>query len=171
MYTCNFYSKFEYSEKYILQKVLPKNLHEQCKKQSWMKIKIAEGLPEGKGVFAITDINRGTYVYNYGRIILNRNYCEKKLLPFEEKCNYLVEMKENIYGKWQKVFLNHDENTKDTFGKFLNHSRINPNVRCQIFAVEEQKVIVYFLLLLGISRKVSKLPGIMDQTFLVWVGA
>ena len=46
-------------------------------------------------------------------------------------------MKENIYGKWQKVFLNHDENTKDTFGKFLNHSCIQPNARCQSFAVEE----------------------------------
>ena len=169
MYTCNFYSKFEYSEKYILRKVLPKNLHKQCKKQSWTKIKIVEGLPEGKSVFAISDIDKGTYVCNYGGVILNRNYCENKLLPFEEKCNYLVEMKENIYGKWQKVFLNHDENTKDTFGKFLNHSRIHPNVRCQIFAVEEQKVI-YFLLLLGMSRKVSKLSGIMDQTFLVWVG-
>ena len=92
MYTCNFYSKFEYSEKYIL----PKNWHKHCKKQSWMKIKIVEG----KGVFAISDIDRRTYVCNYGGVILNRNYCEKKLLPFEEKCNYLVEMKENIYGKW-----------------------------------------------------------------------
>ena len=103
--------------------------------------KFPSKFPEGKGVFAITDIDRGTYVCDYGGIILNRNYCEKKILPFEEKCNYLVKMKQNIYEKWQKVFLSHEENTKDTFDKFLNHSHIHPNVRCQIFAVEEQKVI------------------------------
>ena len=47
---------------------------------------IVEGHPEGKGVFAISDIDRGKYVCNYSRVILNHNYCEKQLLPFEEKC-------------------------------------------------------------------------------------
>ena len=141
MYICNFYSNFEYSKKYILRKVMPKNLHEQCKKQSWTKIKIVEGLPEGKGVFAISDIEKGTYVCNYGGIFLSFRYCEKNLLPFDDKCNYLVEMKENVNGKWEKVFLNHDENTVETFGKFLNHSHIHPNVKCKIFAIDEDKII------------------------------
>ena len=118
---------------------MPKNLHEKCKNQSWTKIKIVEGLPEGKGVFAIDDIHRGTYVCNYGGSFLKSNYCERNLLPFENKCNYLVEMKENVNGKWQKLFLNHNNNTTETFGKFLNHSRIHPNVKCKIFAVEEGK--------------------------------
>ena len=104
MILCNFYSKYDYSEKYILRKVMPKNLHEKCKNQSWTKIKIVEGLPEGKGVFAINDIHRGTYVCNYGGSFLKSNYCERNLLPFENKCNYLVEMKENVNGKWQKLF-------------------------------------------------------------------
>ena len=76
---------------------MPKNLHEQCKKQSWMKIKIVEGLPEGKGVFAISDIPKRRYVCNYGGSLLN--IVKKIFLPFEETCKYLVEMKENINGK------------------------------------------------------------------------
>ena len=150
---CNFYSKFEYSKKYILRKVMPKNLHEQCKKQTWMKIKIVEGLPEGKGVFAISDIPRGTYVCNYGGSFLSIKYCEKNLLPFEEKCNYLVEMKENINGKWEKVFLNHDEKTVETFGKLLNHSRIHPNVKCKVFAIEEEQLIdILFITLRDVKK-------------------
>lgn len=118
---------------------MPKRLHEKCKQQNWTKIKIVDGLPEGKGVFAICDIERGTYVCNYGGSFLNNRYCEQNLLPFEDKCNYLIEMKENINGRWNKVFLNHDENTTETFGKFLNHSKIHPNVKCQIYVGEEGK--------------------------------
>ena len=49
-----------------MRKVIPKKLLEQSKQQSWKKIKIVEGLPEGKGVFATENLERGTFVCNYG---------------------------------------------------------------------------------------------------------
>ena len=131
---------------------MPKYLHEKCKNQTWMKIQIVAGIPEGKGVFAINDINKGTYVCNYGGRFLKNNYCERNLLPFEHKCNYLVEMKENINGKWQKVFLNHDDNTAETFAKFLNHSHMHSNVKCKIFAVEEQLLDILFITIRDIKE-------------------
>lgn len=134
---------------------MPKDLHEKCKQQSWTKIEIKDGLPEGKGVFATRNIKNHTYICNYGGSFYNRKHCEKYLLPYEEKCNYLVEMRENVEGKWQLVYINHDNKCKETFGKFLNHSRIHPNVKCRIFAVSNgptQYLDILFITLRDIKK-------------------
>lgn len=117
---------------------MPNYLRKKSKDQKWTKIKVVEGIEEGKGVFATDDIERGTFICNYGGHFLNKNYCEKNILPFEEKCDYLVEMKENINGKWVKMYLNHDDTSVKTFGRYLNHSRVHPNVKCRTFAVEDE---------------------------------
>lgn len=95
-----------------------------------------DGLPEGKGVFATEDMPKGTIVCNYGGKFHSHKYCEKNLLPFEQKCDYLIELRENMKGKWALVYLNHDSTT-DSFGKFLNHSQKHPNLKTKIFALGE----------------------------------
>ena len=128
-----------------MRKVLPKKLLEQSKQQSWKKIKIVEGLPEGKGVFATENLERGTFVCNYGVFFLKNQYCEKYLLPFDEKCEFLIEMEENCNGILNSFYLNHDQTTAFTFGKYLNHSVLHPNLECRTFAVDDDALDVLFI--------------------------
>ena len=80
-----------------------------------------------------------------GVFFLTSQYCDKYLLPFDEKCDFLLEMKENSNGILKSFYLNHDQTTKFTFGKYLNHSVLHPNLECRTFAVDDDALDVLFI--------------------------
>lgn len=133
-----------------MRKNIPDKFKIRCQLQTWEDVQVKSGLKEGRGVVANKVIEKGTAVCNYGGHFLEREYAEKYLLPFEEKCEYLLEMKENFRGKYKFFYLNHDDHSKETFGKYLNHSKKHPNVAIRIYA-DDKKLDVIFVT----SRKVK----------------
>ena len=101
------------------------------------------GLKEGKGVVAKKVIKPNTSVCNYGGHFIQHKYAEKHLLPFEKKCDYLLEIRENYRGEYKKFYLNHDSDSSETFGKYLNHSQIHPNVAQRIYSDGEKLEIIF----------------------------
>ena len=75
-----------------LRKVLPENLMRKCGNQDWSDLQIRSGLMEGNGVFAQEHFVKNTLLCNYGGVQGTRNYAEKYLLPFEDKCDYVLEL-------------------------------------------------------------------------------
>ena len=64
-----------------------------CILQKWPSIEVKEGLREGKGVSAVTNLKKNDAVCNYGGgDFLLSSYVEEHLIPYEEKCNYLLEI-------------------------------------------------------------------------------
>ena len=66
------------------------------------------------------------------------------MLPFEEKCEFLVEMNENYKGQKKLFYINHDEKSSETFGKYLNHSKNHPNVAMRIYVDGDRLEIIFF---------------------------
>ena len=59
------------------------------------------------------------------------------MLPYEEQCNYLVELREKTCdGASVKVFVNFDPGKEKTFGQLLNHSSVHANVEPKIYLSE-----------------------------------
>lgn len=114
-----------------------------CASQSWTGAEI-RSVAEGKGIFSTKEFEKNEVVCNYGGKFLSEEYATQHLLPFEEKCNYLIEIQENVNGKLVKFFLNHDEST-ESIGKYLNHSKLHANLRIRIFATKDNKLDVLFL--------------------------
>ena len=110
--------------------------------QDWTGLEIRK-VEEGKGVFARIDFKKNQVICNYGGKFLDEKYVKKYLLPFEEKCNYLLEFNEQIDGRFTKLYLNHDSST-ETFGKYINHSKLHPNLDIKIYATKDQKLDVIF---------------------------
>ena len=79
-----------------LRKVLPDSLHQKCREQSWQGLHIKSGIKEGKGVFSNAFLRKNTALYNYGGVKVSNSFAEKHLLPFDEKCDYLVELHEKL---------------------------------------------------------------------------
>ena len=65
-------------------------------------------------------------------IFLSEEYTKAFLLPYEEKCNYILELSERYKQKWVKFYLNHE-----TFGKYINHSKVYPNLTFKIFITKD----------------------------------
>ena len=76
------------------RKVLPENLLRKCGNQDQSGLQIWSGLVEGNGVFAQEYFVKNTPLCNYGGVQLTSNYAEKHLLPFEDKCDYVLKLHE-----------------------------------------------------------------------------
>ena len=88
---------------------------------------------EGRGVFAKVNINKNKVVCNYRGLILSAEEASKTLLNEPSECDYLLEMNENINGQTVKFCKNHDVMTDNIIGKYINHSKIHPNLKCRLF--------------------------------------
>lgn len=82
-------------------------------------------------------------VCNYGGMFLPEDYVEKHLYPDKELCNYLVELRVKNMNSLVTVYLNHDDSTH-SFGKYINHSKIHPNLGYKIYATSDAKVDIIF---------------------------
>ena len=63
-----------------------------CRNQAWSGLQIRSGLMEGNGIFAQECFIKNTPLCNYGRVQVTSNYAEKYLLPFEDKCDYVLKI-------------------------------------------------------------------------------
>ena len=76
---------------------------------------------------------------------VTESYAEKHMLPYEEQCNYLVELREKTCdGASVKVFVNFDPGKEKTFGQLLNHSSVHANVEPKIYLSESNKLDILF---------------------------
>ena len=67
------------------------------------------------------------------------------MLPFDDECNYLVELREKTCnGASVKVFINFDPGKEKTFGQLLNHSSVHANVEPKIYLSESNELDILF---------------------------
>lgn len=113
--------------------MISREFEERCISQSWPFIEVRGNLKEGKGLFAKQDILPFTVLCNYGGKVVTQAEANLELLPDPQKCCYLLEFNE-IRQKSQpeNLYLNHDDKTSFTFGKFINHSSIHPNSKFKV---------------------------------------
>lgn len=52
-------------------------------------------------------------------------------------------MREKHRGNWVKLYLNHDDSTH-SMGKYINHSKLHPNLTYKIYATKDLKLDVIF---------------------------
>ena len=66
---------------------------------------------------------------------------EEHLIPYEEKCNYLLE----IQITESKFYLNHiyAEMHNTSYGKYLNHSSKHPNLYLEIFEIDDKLDVIF----------------------------
>ena len=127
------------------RKYIPEEYREKCAFQTWEGVKIVPGLAEGRGVFSTKTFSRGSFICNYGGLNLAESYIEKHMLPFDDECNYLVELSEKTCdGTSVKVFINIDPGKEKTSGQLLNHSSVHPNVEPKIYLSESNKLDILF---------------------------
>ena len=123
---------------------MPRDIADKAYSNSWENLRIEKGLREGKGIFAEKDIEKGEAVCNYGGNCVSNTYAEKMLIPFISRCVYLVELFENYKNQWQLFYINHDENSKESYGKYLNHSEIHPNLTPKVMVTEHDTLDIVF---------------------------
>ena len=83
---------------------------------------------------------------NYGGVQLTSNYTEKHLLPFEDKCDYVLELCEMTDNGIKHIYLNCNPTTgSKTYGQLLNHSSLHPDAVMKIHATGKNKLDVIFV--------------------------
>ena len=127
------------------RKVLPENLLRKCRNQDWSGLQIWSGLVEGNGVFAQEHFVKNTPLCNYGGVQLTSNYAEKHLLPFEDKCDYVLELREMTDNGIKHIYLNCNPTGSKTYGQLLNHSSLHPYAVMKIYATGKNKLDVIFV--------------------------
>ena len=80
--------KFDFPQRIVL----PDNFVRKCRNQDWSSLQIRSGLMEGNGIFAQEHFVKNTPLCNYGGVQVTSNYAEKYLLPFEDKCDYVLKI-------------------------------------------------------------------------------
>ena len=118
------------------RKVLPENLLRKCRNEDWSGLQIRSGLVEGNGVFAQEHFVKNTPLCNYGGIQLTSNYAEKYLLPFEDKCDYVLELCEMTDNGIKHIYLNCNPTGSKTYGQLLNHYATGKNKLDVIFVAK-----------------------------------
>ena len=88
---------------------------------------------------------KNTPLCNYGGIQLTSNYAEKHLLPFEDKCDYVLELREMTDNGIKHIYLNCNPTGSKTYGQLLNHSSLHPNAVMKIYATGKNKLDLYLL--------------------------
>ena len=130
---------------YKFRHIMPLEIESLITSQEWPYVKVRDGLKEGRGVFAKVNINKNKVVCNYGGLILSAEEASKTLLNEPSKCDYLLEMNENINGQTVKFYKNHDVMTDNIIGKYINHSKIHPNLKCRLFVTSKGVINVLFI--------------------------
>ena len=128
-----------------LRKVLPENLMRKCGNQDWSGLQIRSRLMEGNGIFAQEHFVKNTPMCNYGGIQVTRNYAERYLLPFEDKCDYVLKLCETTDDGIKHFYLNCYPTGSKTFGQLLNHSALHPNAITKIYTTGKNKLELYSL--------------------------
>ena len=82
---------------------------------------------------------------NYGGVQVTKKYAEKYLLPFEDKCNFVVKLCETTEDGMKLFYLNCHPTESKTFGQLLNHSSLHPNVVTKICTTGKNKLAVIFV--------------------------
>ena len=127
------------------RKYIPDQYKEKCDFQSWEGVKVVPGLAEGRGVFSTKTFSRGSIICNYSGLNVTKSYAEKHMLPYEDQCNYLVELREKTCdGASVKVFVNFDPGKEKTFSQLLYHSSVHANVESKIYLSESNKLDILF---------------------------
>lgn len=106
-------------------------------------VEVRDGLPEGKGLFAKTEIPLYTFVCNYGGKLMTKKEGFSYLDRDGDFC-YLYEFSFEKAGKKQTFFLNHTPSSF-SFGKFINHSRLHFNVLPKVFFRSDGKPEIMFI--------------------------
>ena len=83
-------------------------------------------------------------MYNYGGVQVTRNYAEKHLLPFENKCDYVLKLCETTQNGIKHFYPNCHPTESKTYGQLLNHSSLHPNAITKIYTIEKNKLDVIF---------------------------
>lgn len=124
---------------------MSRDVEDKCLSQNWDGLEIRNNLKEGRGVFTKITFKKGTLVCNYGGLNLNAEYANKNLIPFEEKCDYLVELYEYTKKKTRQYFyLNSNPCEDNTFGQLLNHSSLHPNVVPKVYVTSKGELDIIF---------------------------
>jgi hypothetical protein len=89
-----------------------------CLTQSWPNLEVVHNLPEGSGVVSTSEIERGSFVCNYGGQFFTVE--EGSLIQDRD---YLLEVQAS-----QSFCLYHSKRSSFSFGKFVNHSFVHPNL-------------------------------------------
>ena len=70
---------------------------------------------------------------------------KKHMLPLDDECNYLVELREKTCdGASVKDFINFDPGKEKTFGQLLNHWSVHANVEPKIYLSKLDKLDILF---------------------------
>ena len=75
----------------------------------------------------------------YGGVQLTSNYAEKHLLPFEDKCDYVLELREMTDNGIKHIYLNCNPTGSKTCGQLLNHSSLHHNAVTKIYVTGKNK--------------------------------
>ena len=90
-----------------------------CANQDWSDLQIRSGLMEGNGIFAQENFVKITPLCNYGGVQVTSNYAEKYLLPFEDKCDYVLKICETTDDGIKHFYLNsHLTGSKNIWAAF-----------------------------------------------------
>ena len=127
-----------------LGKVLPDSLHHKYREQNWQGLYIKFGIKEGKGVLSNAFIRKNTALCNYGGGQVSNSFAKKHLLPFDEKCDYLVELYEKTSDGMKKFNINFDTKENKTLGQLLNHSSLHPNAVPKVFVTGTNQLDIIF---------------------------
>ena len=127
------------------RKVLPDNLMRKRRNQDWSGLQIRSGLMEGNGIFAQEHFVKNTPLCNYRGVQVTSNYAEKYLLPFEDKCDYVLKICETTDDGIKHIYLNCHPTGSKTYGQLLNHSSLHPNAITKIYAPGKNKLDVIFV--------------------------
>ena len=125
--------------------VLPENLMRKCGNQDGSGLQIRYGLMEGNGVFSQKLFVKNTPLCNYGGVQVTSNYAEKYLLPFEDKCDYVIEICETTNDGIKHIYQNCHPTGSKTYGQLLNHSSLHSNAITKIYTTGKNRLDVIFV--------------------------
>ena len=81
----------------------------------------------------------------YGGVQVTSNYAEKYLLPFEDKCDYVIKICETTNDGTKHICLNSHPTGSETYGQLLNHSSLHFNAITKIYATGKNRLDVIFV--------------------------
>ena len=115
--------------------ILTEDFCQKCINQDWDRLEIRSGLKEGYGVFAKRVFSKGEYLCNYGGLMVSKVYAKQNLLPYDEKCNYLVELQEETCHELDTFYINYNSSKQKTCGQLINHPSQHPNATMWTYTV------------------------------------
>ena len=115
-------------------------LAEQIENQNWPHIKIVDGLREGKGVFTIKVVPKGTIICNYGGDLLDQKTGD--VIAYDKKRADYIFMFRN--GRTNKMHYFDNYNHAKNIGRYINHSAVHPNVQPKVFYWEDSTPEIVF---------------------------